>query len=532
MIRGYRITRILLLAVLTLGLLLVAGVPRDGGPTAAPQASAAGTLTWEYKNATLASWSENDLYDSAPALRQLADTGANSVTFVVSWYTSSQYSADIYRTGGTASDAALISAIGQARSLGLKVLLKPHLDSQDGNWRAFINPGNADQWFANYTALIDHYADLGNQQGAVALCIGAELISMSTNPAYEGRWRALIAGVRGRFPGKLTYSANWGGEGFAEEFPKIPFWDALDYLGISAYFELATTNTPTVASLNASWASWKANKIVPFQQRWNKPLLFTEIGYRSVDGAARQPWNWGLSGPLDTQEQVDLYEALFQSWGTVPWFSGAQFWFWNVDAGSSGTDSGYEVQNKPAYGTVTAWFGGRNGSTSPPPTPVPPTPTPTTPTALVLYDNALRNGFQDGSFGYSAASACDGATYVSAACSYAITYTPWGGINFVAPNGTFSTAPYARLEWALRPNGQPLGNFSALLTDGAGNVTAQIPLAAGNVTATLANGWVRVAVPLAQLNPANVPIGTVQLKNVTGNGLPQINVDDVRFVKP
>jgi hypothetical protein len=51
------------------------------------------------------------------------------------------------------------------------VLLKPHLDSQDGAWRAFINPSNADQWFANYATLIDHYADLGGQQGAVVLCI-------------------------------------------------------------------------------------------------------------------------------------------------------------------------------------------------------------------------------------------------------------------------------------------------------------------------------------------------------------------------
>jgi hypothetical protein len=108
----------LLLAPLILGFLFLVDRPRDSGWPVIPGAAAAGTVTWEYKNATIASWSEGDLYDSGPTLRQLADTGANSVTFVVTWYTTSQYSTDIYRTGGTASDAALVWAIGQGTVAG------------------------------------------------------------------------------------------------------------------------------------------------------------------------------------------------------------------------------------------------------------------------------------------------------------------------------------------------------------------------------------------------------------------------------
>ena len=309
----------------------------------------------------------------------MADTGANSVTFIVTWYTPSVYSTDVSRTGATASDASLIWAIQRARALGLQVSLKPHLDPQDGQWRANINPTNVDLWFANYGAMINHYADLGQQYGASLLTIGAELVSMSTNPAYDGRWRALIGGVRGRFTGKLTYSANWGGEGFTEEWSRIPFWDVLDYLGLSAYFELATTTTPTVESMKTSWASWRANKIGPFQARWNKPVLFIEGGYRSADGTARQPWNSWDNWPLDQQEQVDCWEALFEFWSGVSWFAGGEFWLFNTNANTSATDGGYEIQNKPAYNTVKAWFGG--GVV--PPTPAPPTATtvPPTPTA-------------------------------------------------------------------------------------------------------------------------------------------------------
>ena len=336
--------------------------------TAQPAASAATALAWQHRGFTIASYAENDLYDSGAALQQLADAGANSVTFAVTWYTPHQYSTDIYRTGSTATNGALIWAVERAKSLGLRVILKPHLDSQDGAWRAFINPSDADRWFANYAAMLNGYADLGRLHGAEGLCVGAELIAMSTNPAYDARWRALIAGVRSRFAGTLTYSANWGGEGFGEEYPKVPFWDALDVLGISAYFELADTNAPTVAQLRARWDGWRANKIAPFQARWNKPLMFIEGGYRSVDGAARQPWNSDAPGPADRQEQADLYEALFQTWATVPWFHGSAFWYWSPNASVDANGTGYEVQNKTALATVAAWFKGGGVTPSPAPT--------------------------------------------------------------------------------------------------------------------------------------------------------------------
>ena len=44
----------------------------------------------------------------------------------------------------------------------------------------------------------------------------------------------MIAGVRQRFDGKLTYGANWGGSDAIEEWTHVPFWDALDYIGIAA----------------------------------------------------------------------------------------------------------------------------------------------------------------------------------------------------------------------------------------------------------------------------------------------------------
>ncbi len=329
---------------------------------------AAAPVDWEFKNFSLLAWDENALYESGASLDSLVNTGANSVTLVFTWYSDSKYSTDMYRTTGTASDASVVYAIRQAKARGLKVMLKPHLDPLDGAWRAYINPSDADAWFTNYrTRIIDHYADIAQQEGVIGMSIGAELVSMSTNATYTSRWRSLIADVRQRFGGKLTYSANWGDQGFNEEVAHVPFWDDLDYIGISAYYAMSLTNQTSVDAMKQRWAYWRTNRIDALHVQWNKPILFTEGGYRSRDGAAVEPWDNWSSGTVDNEEQQQCYEALFQTWAGVPWFAGGTFWLWNPRADVNSYDPiGYEVQNKPAYDTVKAYFGGRVNVTATP----------------------------------------------------------------------------------------------------------------------------------------------------------------------
>jgi hypothetical protein len=320
-------------------------------------------VAWQEKSVSLPVWSRDGFFDSGPALEEAKASGANAVTLVVTWYAPNERSAEIARTSRTASDNSLVWAISRARALGLDVMLKPQVDIEDDRWRAYLNPEDADRWFANYAALINHYAEMAQRNSVEMLCIGTELISMSTNPAYEERWRGLIAGVRDRYAGNLTYSANWGGgyfaeDGFADEFNRLPFWDALDYLGISAYFELTRSDSPTVEDLKKTWRELQKRTIEPFHRRWQKPVLFTEIGYRSVRGAARMPWAAQEPLPLDLREQVDCLEALFESWKGVSWFAGASLWMWSADMDVAPTDTGYSVQNKPAHATLIKWYGG------------------------------------------------------------------------------------------------------------------------------------------------------------------------------
>jgi hypothetical protein len=172
-------------------------------------------------------------------------------------------------------------------------------------------------------------------------------------------------------------------------------------------------------------------------------------------------------------------------------------------------------------------------SPSPSPQPSPsssPSPSPAPAGTLVLYDNAVRNGFQDGPFAYQARKPCDTATYTSATCSYAITLQAWGALAF--NTARFDPTPYSRLEWNVNTHGQAITAFSVLLTDAttAEEVIVEVTLKSAYVT-PLANGWVHIAVPLADIDPRGVAISSVQLKNATGGTLAAINVDDVRFAR-
>ncbi|MDO8604410.1 MAG: hypothetical protein Q7K40_03375 [bacterium] len=305
------------------------------------------------------------------SLKNLADTHANYVTLVIPLYQSSADSTDIQSGWNTPTDESLISAITYAHNLGLRVVLKPHVDLYSGEWRAYANPTDRNQWFSNYTTYIMNYVDLAAKYNIEDFVIGSELISLSSdsfNSTNTQNWRNLVAKVRTTYTGKLTYSANWGPTGFTDEKNNIQFWDSLDYIGISAYFNL--DGDGSITSLKSLWENINNADISPLSQRFGKQIVFTEVGYRSVTGSYREPWNYSLNGASDEQGQANAYQALFEYWNTQSFMEGVQLWHWMGDpnAGGSGATD-YTPQNKLAQGTITTWF---NTNTLPPPTIAPP----------------------------------------------------------------------------------------------------------------------------------------------------------------
>jgi hypothetical protein len=170
-----------------------------------------------------------------------------------------------------------------------------------------------------------HYADLAQQAGASTLVIGTEMRTLS---ADEAHWRPLIAEVRAHFHGALTYAANY------DEFMNVPFWDALDYIGIDAYFPLAAGDgpPPTASELAAAWsARGYLDVIAGLSSRTGKKVLFTELGYRATRSTAAHPSAWDHTDVTDTQAQANAYGAFYTAVAQEPWMAGV-YW-WDVNAG-------------------------------------------------------------------------------------------------------------------------------------------------------------------------------------------------------
>jgi hypothetical protein len=147
-------------------------------------------------------------------------------------------------------------------------------------------------------------------------------------------------------------------------------------LGISAYFNLARSfDPPSPDSLLAMWQEGRYTRIEPFQRAWGKPLMFTEVGYRSTPGAATRPWDAGLDNGVDLTLQADLYQALFEYWRDVTWLKGLYLWYWSTDSDPAGQfDPGYSPQGKTAELIVSQWYGGTVPMTPGPYSLSPPTP--------------------------------------------------------------------------------------------------------------------------------------------------------------
>jgi len=309
------------------------------------------------------------------SLRNLAATGANSVALIIPYYQSSLTATDLDRGWNTPTDESLIEAINYAHSIGLKVMLKVHPEVKTNEWRGFINPDDRAGWFNNYGQILEHYAALGRDYAVEEICLGAELFkvtSPSSNSTNTENWNQLIDRVKETYSGQLTYSAQ---HTYPREAEEIEFWNRLDHIGFAAYFALAPDDPdPSLETLKNAWDKVNTEAIAPLAQKWNKPVLLTEIGYRSMDNTHADPWDWGRDGNVNEEEQARNYEALLSYWNDQSSMAGVYFWKWEADPNAGGNaDTGYTPQNKQAQEVLTTWFGG-NALTPTPTEEITPTP--------------------------------------------------------------------------------------------------------------------------------------------------------------
>ena len=290
-----------------------------------------------------------DAYSEPIARRALVTAravGTRRVALVPTWYMTDGAASEVFADPGkTPTDSSVEAAAAQARRLGLEVVIKPHVDPQDGTFRGDILPGDVTAWFDSYGVMLRQYAELAARTEADALVVGTELTSMSL---YADEWRSLIDEVRDIYDGPLTFAANW-----VDGAESIEFWDELDIIGIDAYMPLVTPSTePTVDELLDAWGPYRV-RMQSLADRWDKQILFTELGYQSRIGTAARTGD--DSGEISEEAQATAYDAAFEALHGEDYFDG--IWWWEWSAEGIVEPGGWSPEGKLAAGVLSEWQG-------------------------------------------------------------------------------------------------------------------------------------------------------------------------------
>lgn len=219
-------------------------------------------------------------------------------------------------------------AIRMAHARGLSVMLVPHLWVESGGWRAEIDPGTDagwDAWAKSYGAFARGWAEVAEETGVALFSAGVELRSWVTT-ARAPSFVALVRDLRKIYRGLITYSANW------DDVEHTTVLGELDVIGVNAFYPLAHEDGAPFEALLEGGVRVR-ERVRALAETWQRPVLFTEIGYTTRPDPAIRPWEWPddmKDVRVDERAQADAYRALLAPLLDEPLFMG--FFVWRLYA--------------------------------------------------------------------------------------------------------------------------------------------------------------------------------------------------------
>ena len=223
----------------------------------------------------------------------------------------------------------LTRPIEEAHRLGLKIMIKPHLAywGSPFGWRgeiAFDSESEVAPLLRHgYREWVTLVARL--TRDADAFAVGTEL---DRTVHREDEWRDVVAAVRRNTTAPLTYSAGW------DAFEKVPFWDALDVIGIQAYFPLVDhERLPTQGELDESWTRL-IERLERYSTAHGRRIVLGELGYNNSSAAALRPWEYAQGGDHAEEVQRRCLTAAMKAIDRSDAIVGAFLWKWFPDDGS------------------------------------------------------------------------------------------------------------------------------------------------------------------------------------------------------
>jgi hypothetical protein len=234
--------------------------------------------------------------------------------------------------------------------IGISVMLIPHIAywGTKFSWRGEINFATPEEWnifFIEYETWIVQMATIAEAEHAAVFCVGLEF---SFAQKYDVRWRRIIAAVRAVYHGKVTYGANWN------DYAEVKFWDALDYIGVLAYFPLTKTVDPSASELAAAWEK-RCTELGKYSKQHGKQLLFVEIGYNESARTAAEPWAFKTGGEHAAEIQARCIETALRLPAKHPFLAGMYWWKWLPEVPHHEQEN-YRLQTAPIKALLAKYW--------------------------------------------------------------------------------------------------------------------------------------------------------------------------------
>ena len=291
---------------------------------------------------------------SRETLGRLAALSVNAVSIMPFAFTPDANAPEIsfvHRDPQGETDEGTLHAVADARVAGMTAMVKPQLWAGGGGFVGRIAMKSEEdwrRWFDNYRRFIVHHAVVAEAAGAALFCVGTELAG--TEPR-EKEWRRTIAAVRLATGAPLTYAANW-----AVNAPRVPFWDALDAVGVDFYDSLGRDAKLSDKALEAG-ARAAAKPLSALAAALRKPVIFTEAGYPPVKGAWIAPHDEDSGRPAGPEDAARAVAAVFRALEKETWWKGVYWWKAFSDGRPARPgDKGYNVMGTPAEKVIADGF--------------------------------------------------------------------------------------------------------------------------------------------------------------------------------
>jgi hypothetical protein len=203
-------------------------------------------------------------------LDHAARLGATDLELVVQWSALDASAVELSPSPGmTVDDDFLGWLMDQAHARKLRVLVTPVIELEQAPAQAdrrALAPSDPARWFWSYHRFLLHYARIAEAHKAVCFAVGADL---PLALAQDEHWAALITDVRKAYKGKLTYVAR------ADHFESVPFWNEMDFVGLSGVGELLAD--PSSDPARAGRRAELGKRLRGFLGAHAKPYLLSSV---------------------------------------------------------------------------------------------------------------------------------------------------------------------------------------------------------------------------------------------------------------